>query len=194
MCCVHSESACGVFKFQILRCPWLVDGGKRPDLVIGADTVVELNGKILEKPQDENDAFHMLSSLSGCQHKVYTGVSLVLSPFIPDPKLGDPPLVRTFWEETKVEFANIDEAAINAYIESGEPMDKAGGSSKAPDPMDYPDPSRSACFFISHNRVKIRVLERKCSSMTKSQAKAQPVGWLEKGMKNLSTSCVQIWI
>ncbi|KAH9288558.1 hypothetical protein KI387_032675, partial [Taxus chinensis] len=101
-------------------------GGKRPDLVIGADTVVELNGKILEKPQDEKDAFNMLSSLSGCQHKVYTGVSLVLSPFIPDPKVGDPPVVRTFWEETKVEFANIEDAAINAYVNSGEPMDKAG--------------------------------------------------------------------
>lgn len=105
----------------------VVDGGKRPDLVIGADTVVELNGKILEKPQDEKDAFNMLSSLSGCQHKVYTGVSLVLLPSIPDPKIGDPPVVRTFWEETKVEFASIDDIAINAYINSGEPMDKAGG-------------------------------------------------------------------
>ncbi|XP_059069776.1 uncharacterized protein LOC131036591 isoform X1 [Cryptomeria japonica] len=103
-----------------------VVGGKRPDLVIGADTVVELHRKILEKPEDEKDAFNMLSNLSGCEHKVYTGVSLVLSPLIPDPKIGDPPVVRTFWEETKVEFANIEDVAINAYVNSGEPMDKAG--------------------------------------------------------------------
>uniref|UniRef100_A0A0D6R862 Maf-like protein n=1 Tax=Araucaria cunninghamii TaxID=56994 RepID=A0A0D6R862_ARACU len=85
-----------------------------------------LQGNILEKPQDEKDAFNMLSSLSGCQHKVYTGVSLVLPPLIPDPKVRDPPVVRTFWEETKVEFANIEDVAIEAYINSGEPMDKAG--------------------------------------------------------------------
>ncbi|XP_059069778.1 uncharacterized protein LOC131036591 isoform X2 [Cryptomeria japonica] len=84
-----------------------VVGGKRPDLVIGADTVVELHRKILEKPEDEKDAFNMLSNLS-------------------DPKIGDPPVVRTFWEETKVEFANIEDVAINAYVNSGEPMDKAG--------------------------------------------------------------------
>eukprot|EP00249_Psilotum_nudum_P009599 c22033_g1_i2 orf=443-985(-) len=99
--------------------------GRRPDLVIGADTVVDLDGIILEKPKDDLDAFHMLSSLSGRQHLVYTGVSLVL-PSTDDPILGKPPLVCTLWEQTKVEFACLGEATINAYILSGEPLDKAG--------------------------------------------------------------------
>jgi len=55
-----------------------VDGGKRPDLVIGADTVVELNGKILEKPQDEKDAFNMLSSLSSLLPALLRSCSWVL--------------------------------------------------------------------------------------------------------------------
>lgn len=99
--------------------------GNKADLVIGADTVVELDGTILEKPKDEDDAFRMLSALSGRQHRVFTGVSLVL-PLACDPALGKPPLVHTFWEETKVEFACLDEEAIKAYVKSRDPMDKAG--------------------------------------------------------------------
>jgi len=99
--------------------------GKRADLIIAADTVVELDTQILEKPCDKDDAYRMLSSLSGRKHKVYTGVALVL-PASPDPALGKGPLVRSFSEETEVEFAELEEEAILAYIASGEPMDKAG--------------------------------------------------------------------
>ncbi|KAL2614145.1 hypothetical protein R1flu_025837 [Riccia fluitans] len=99
--------------------------GGLADLVIGADTVVELDGRVLEKPSDAEDAFRMLSNLSGRQHKVYTGVSLVL-PKVRDSVVGRQPFVRAFWEETKVEFAMLESEAIRAYIASGEPMDKAG--------------------------------------------------------------------
>ncbi|MBQ3055621.1 MAG: septum formation inhibitor Maf [Oscillospiraceae bacterium] len=84
-------------------------------LVIGSDTVVVLDGKILEKPKDEEDAFRMLSSMSGRMHEVYTGLALC--------KDGE---VLSDCEVTKVWFRPLSEDAINRYIASGEPMDKAG--------------------------------------------------------------------
>ncbi|KAG0593294.1 hypothetical protein M758_1G312300 [Ceratodon purpureus] len=99
--------------------------GRRADLIIAADTVVELHSQVLEKPFDKDDAYRMLSSLSGQKHKVYTGVALVL-PNASDSAPGAPPLVKSFYEETEVEFAELEEEAILAYIASGEPMDKAG--------------------------------------------------------------------
>lgn len=89
-------------------------------MVIGADTVVAIDGKILGKPVDEEDAFSMLSKLSGRSHKVYTGVTLV---FIdPEGKTGK----LTFYEETSVVVAKLSEHEIRRYIATGEPMDKAG--------------------------------------------------------------------
>ncbi|XP_002963282.2 N-acetylserotonin O-methyltransferase-like protein [Selaginella moellendorffii] len=102
-----------------------LESQRNVDLIVGADTVVELDGMILEKPRDEKDAFRMLSLLSGRQHKVYTGV-VILLPHATDPTLGQAPLLRSFYEETAVEFGNLDEATITAYIATGEPMDKAG--------------------------------------------------------------------
>jgi len=63
-----------------------------------------------------------VNSRSGCywKHKVYTSIYFMFLPSIPDPKIGYPLMVCTFWEETKVEFVNIDDSAINAYIHSGE--------------------------------------------------------------------------
>eukprot|EP00850_Spirogloea_muscicola_P017302 SM000147S01121 [mRNA] locus=s147:239148:241620:+ [translate_table: standard] len=110
---------------EVSRTALLDSKGRRADLVIGADTVVELDGQILEKPADEQDAFRMLTMLSGRRHVVYTGVALVL-PGATDRGVGRPPLMTTFYEKTSVEFAELDEATIWAYIESKEPMDKAG--------------------------------------------------------------------
>lgn len=86
------------------------------DLVIGSDTVVALDGAILEKPKSEGEAFRMLKALSGRQHVVYTGVALAAR--------GVP--ARTFCEQTAVWFAELSDDAIAAYIKTGEPMDKAG--------------------------------------------------------------------
>ena len=85
------------------------------DTVIGADTVVELDGTILGKPSDEDDAFRMLRALSGREHRVFTGVTLIR---------GDTRMTRT--EMTKVFFRVLDEEEIASYIRTGEPMDKAG--------------------------------------------------------------------
>jgi septum formation protein len=89
-------------------------------LVIGADTVVAYDGKILGKPQDEADARQTLAMLSGQVHSVFTGVTLV---FIDKSgRTGE----YAFFEKTDVSVYPMDEAEIARYVASGEPMDKAG--------------------------------------------------------------------
>lgn len=90
---------------------------KRSSIVIGADTVVTLDGKILGKPSDEADAFNMLKQLSGRKHEVYTGYCVM--------RLEDG-FTLSKAEKTEVFFKELDDERIRAYVESGEPMDKAG--------------------------------------------------------------------
>lgn len=89
-------------------------------LVIGADTVVAAEGKILGKPKDEEDAYHMLSMLSGKTHAVYTGVTFIF--LDKNGRAGE----HTFFEKTDVTMYPISEAEIRRYIATGEPIDKAG--------------------------------------------------------------------
>ena len=87
-----------------------------PDaIVIAADTVVALDGAVLGKPADQEEAFRMLSILSGCRHQVYTGLTVLR---------GE--RVYSVWEETAVTFRSLTGEEIEAYIDTGEPMDKAG--------------------------------------------------------------------
>ena len=89
-------------------------------LVIGADTVVAYDGKILGKPVDEADAKRMLTMLSGNTHSVFTGVTLVL--IDKSGRAGE----LVFYEKTDVKMHEISELEIDRYIATGEPMDKAG--------------------------------------------------------------------
>lgn len=89
-------------------------------MVIGADTIVAYEGKILGKPKDEADAFFMLSMLSGNTHAVYTGVSVIL--LGASGRAGE----LSFYEKTDVTMRKMDEGEIRRYIATGEPMDKAG--------------------------------------------------------------------
>ncbi|KAM3934287.1 putative bifunctional dTTP/UTP pyrophosphatase/methyltransferase protein isoform 1-T2 [Leptodactylus fuscus] len=98
---------------------------KTPDIVIGADTIVTLEDAILEKPFDKQDAYNMLSRLSGKEHSVFTGVAIVHCRSQADNQLETD--VIDFYEETKVKFADLSEDLLWEYIDSGEPMDKAGG-------------------------------------------------------------------
>ncbi|KAM8748360.1 putative bifunctional dTTP/UTP pyrophosphatase/methyltransferase protein isoform 4-T7 [Acanthopagrus schlegelii] len=98
---------------------------KTPDMVIGADTIVTVDGMILEKPVDKNDAYRMLSKLSGKEHSVFTGVALVLCHEKENEEVDYQSF--EFYEETKVKFADLSESMLWEYINSGEPMDKAGG-------------------------------------------------------------------
>lgn len=88
-------------------------------LVIGADTVVSIDGQILGKPADKKDAEKMLGELSGRAHEVYTGVTLC---FLKNGQEKE----KTFHEMTKVIFCEMSEEEIHEYAESGEPLDKAG--------------------------------------------------------------------
>lgn len=88
-------------------------------LIIGADTVVSWKGKVLGKPRNEQDAKRMLAMLSDDTHQVYTGVTLLYS------KSGRKERLQ-FAECTHVKFYPLLEAEIDAYVKSGEPMDKAG--------------------------------------------------------------------
>lgn len=85
------------------------------DTVIGSDTVVVLENKILGKPKDKADATRMLKLLSDKTHTVYTGVCI-----------KNKNKTVAFTESTKVCFAALTDDEINNYIETGEPMDKAG--------------------------------------------------------------------
>ena len=100
----------------------LVSGGKAEavsreieDVVIAADTIVVCDGQILGKPKDEADAYRMLRLLSGRDHQVMTGMTVLQ---------GD--TCETVTEITDIHFRELSDREINAYIRSKEPMDKAG--------------------------------------------------------------------
>ena len=97
----------------------MIQNEKEPQLIIGADTVVAYDGQILGKPSDKEDAFQMLWKLQGETHQVYTGVTLLL-------KKEDTWQAHTFNEKTDVQFYPVSREELLAYIETGEPMDKAG--------------------------------------------------------------------
>ncbi len=89
-------------------------------VVIGADTVVVLDQKILGKPADEEDAFRMLKSLQGRAHEVFTGVAVLCC------KEGKIQTVRSHAVKTEVYVHEMTEDEIRGYIATGEPSDKAG--------------------------------------------------------------------
>jgi septum formation protein len=86
------------------------------ETVLGADTTVVIDGEILGKPVDAEDARRMLRLLSGRRHEVLTGIAVRRG--------GD---VTRDWATTEVWFAAMTEREIDEYVASGEPMDKAGG-------------------------------------------------------------------
>lgn len=88
---------------------------KKNPFVIGADTIVVIDEKILGKPNSREDAKEMLLSLSNKTHHVYTGVA-----FVWDGK------ECVFYDSTQVSFCHIDNDLLNFYLDTGESMDKAG--------------------------------------------------------------------
>lgn len=90
---------------------------KFPAIVIGSDTVVVINNKILGKPKDKTNAFNMLKMLSGNTHKVISAIAVI------DTETGQ--ILKDF-VISEVTFKQLSDEEINAYIETGEPMDKAG--------------------------------------------------------------------
>lgn len=89
--------------------------GEVNDVIIAADTVVAIDNDILGKPADRENAVEMLRRLSGRKHSVFTGVTVI-----------SPKKTVSFAEETEVEFHPLTEQEISDYVDSGDPMDKAG--------------------------------------------------------------------
>ena len=87
-------------------------------IVIGSDTIVAKEEKIMGKPKDEAEAYQMLSEIAGEVHQVYTGVTLI--------RTGKDPKVITFAEKTDVHLYPMSEKEIYSYIATKDPMDKAG--------------------------------------------------------------------
>lgn len=85
------------------------------EIIITADTVVWINGHVLNKPEDKDEAFAMISELSGARHIVYTAVTIMSSS-----------KVTSFVDETEVEFRNLEPFEIDYYLEKYQPYDKAG--------------------------------------------------------------------
>lgn len=101
---------------------------RRPDaLILGADTVVEIEGEILGKPQDRSEARMMLHKLSGRVHRVFTGFALA--------RAGS--LVESDAIVSGVRFRELSEAEVEQYIATNEPYDKAGGYAIQGDAGDF---------------------------------------------------------
>ncbi len=99
-----------VSRLKALAVPRATD-----DLVIAADTIVVCEGRVLGKPRSQEEAREMLRLLSGRDHQVMTGMTLVRGH-----------IIRTHTEITDLHFRELSEAEIHRYVASGEPMDKAG--------------------------------------------------------------------
>lgn len=93
-----------------------VAGRHEGKIVLAADTLVVLDGRVLNKPVDEEDAYRMLTALSGREHRVITAVAVVRD--------GE---VRVRHEVTRVWFRELSPDRVRDYVVTGEPLDKAGG-------------------------------------------------------------------
>ena len=85
------------------------------ELMITADTIVWLDGKVLGKPRDREDSLQMLRTMSGRTHEVFTGVCITTTDW-----------QRSFTAQTEVRFATLSEEEIAYYVDNFQPMDKAG--------------------------------------------------------------------
>lgn len=90
-------------------------------VILGSDTVVAADGKILGKPKSHEEAYEMIRSLVGRSHQVYTGVCIVKKG-----AAGGKDTVVSFYDETDVQVSGMTEAEVREYADSEEPMDKAG--------------------------------------------------------------------
>lgn len=109
-----------VKELSLMKAEDVAEGVEGPALILGADTVVAHNGRILGKPKDKEDAVRMITSFSGDDHYVYTGVSMIK-------KEADGSVKNiSFAESTKITVYPMTAEEIERYVDSGEPMDKAG--------------------------------------------------------------------
>lgn len=109
-----------VKELSYLKAKDVFEQNNQHAIVIGADTIVVYDEKILGKPKDKEDAYSMIKMLQGNTHKVYTGVSILWND-------GEKDCEKIFFAQTEVELYPMSEDEIQAYIAMPEPYDKAGG-------------------------------------------------------------------
>jgi septum formation protein len=129
---------------------WLKLGGGTDDIILGADTIVVLENRILGKPITEHEAEEMLYSLSGRQHSVYTGVALI----------NGAGRKESSAIKTDVFFRSLTQEEIKGYIATGEPMDKAGAygiQGKASSFVDHYEGSLSNVIGLPMEHVSERL-------------------------------------
>lgn len=116
---VEFNGVCSTYVMEIAKGKALnvTNSMEEKAVVIGCDTIVSLDGKILGKPIDSGDAEDMLKYLSGKTHQVYSGIAIV------DSYSGN---IKTDYSCTDVRFSEISSQEIEKYIETGEPFGKAG--------------------------------------------------------------------
>lgn len=114
-----SEAVCELAEEKAVSVAQTMESPDEGTLVIGADTIVVSEGRILGKPVDEEDAVQTLKKLQGNTHQVYTGVAVL--------ERNDGKWIRhTFSECTDVTFYPVSDEEIEAYVRTKDPLDKAG--------------------------------------------------------------------
>ncbi len=104
-----------VTRLSRTKALWVAERETEPAIVIGADTVVAIDDKILGKPANRDEAAKMLRELSGRTHRVYTGITVT-----------DGHKTVSEYVRTDVKFRELSDKQIESYVNTGEPMDKAG--------------------------------------------------------------------
>lgn len=108
-----------VKELSLMKASDIATGEEKDCVIIGADTVVSSDNKILGKPKDEEDAVRMITNLCGRAHSVFTGVTIIK-------QINGKQELKNFYVETKVKVLEMSEQEIRAYVATREPMDKAG--------------------------------------------------------------------
>lgn len=106
-----------VKELSLGKAKYVADNLDTEDIIIAADTIVAIGDLILGKPKDKDDAYNMLKSLSGKVHNVYTGVTVL---DLRSKKIISEAVC------TKVKFSHLSDDEILSYVDSGDPLDKAG--------------------------------------------------------------------
>ncbi len=116
---IKFKNDCGSYVMDIAqgKAMWVKNKVKSESLIIGCDTIVSFNGKVLGKPKNDEDAFYTLKMLSGNTHEVYSGLAIL------DSVSGN---IKKDFVCTKVDFSKLSDEEIRKYIETGEHKDKAG--------------------------------------------------------------------
>lgn len=109
-----------VKELSVMKAEDVAKNAEGPAVILGADTVVSYQGQILGKPKDKEDAIRMITSFAGDVHQVYTGVCIIRK------EADGTKKTISFAESTKVTTYPMTEEEIVRYVDSGEPMDKAG--------------------------------------------------------------------